>query len=226
MCLWSARRITSLGTTAATLATLSAAIMASAKAKSNSNSNSLTPKVFALDLDGCVWEPEMYELWGRGGAPFTPTGDGNLKDRAGNKVSLMGDVRNILTELATEDRWKDTKVAIASRCDEPSWAAECIKKFRLNQGLKLDDAIDGPREIHKGCKTIHLKNISKQTGVALEDMVFFDDQYGNCRDVASIGVTAVYTPDGLTRKAFDEALDKFPSKGKILGPKNSGPMFW
>ena len=27
------------------------------------------PKVVVFDLDGCVWDPEMYELWG-GGAPF------------------------------------------------------------------------------------------------------------------------------------------------------------
>ena len=27
------------------------------------------PKVIVFDLDGCVWDPEMYELWG-GGAPF------------------------------------------------------------------------------------------------------------------------------------------------------------
>ena len=32
----------------------------------------LLPKVLAFDLDGCVWDPEMHELWGRGGAPFTP----------------------------------------------------------------------------------------------------------------------------------------------------------
>ena len=28
------------------------------------------PKVVVFDLDGCVWDPEMYELWGSGGAPF------------------------------------------------------------------------------------------------------------------------------------------------------------
>ena len=26
------------------------------------------PKVFVFDLDGCCWDPEMYELYG--GAPF------------------------------------------------------------------------------------------------------------------------------------------------------------
>lgn len=28
------------------------------------------PKIVALDLDGTVWSPDMYMLWG-GGAPFT-----------------------------------------------------------------------------------------------------------------------------------------------------------
>ena len=27
------------------------------------------PKAFVFDLDGCCWDPEMYELWG-GGSPF------------------------------------------------------------------------------------------------------------------------------------------------------------
>ena len=32
------------------------------------------PKAVVFDLDGCVWRPEMYELWG-GGAPFKDNGD-------------------------------------------------------------------------------------------------------------------------------------------------------
>jgi hypothetical protein len=36
----------------------------------SSSSSSLSPRVLVFDLDGCVWEPEMYELWGRGGSPF------------------------------------------------------------------------------------------------------------------------------------------------------------
>ena len=33
------------------------------------NTMTALPKVVVFDLDGCVWDPEMYELWG-GGAPF------------------------------------------------------------------------------------------------------------------------------------------------------------
>lgn len=203
-------------------------MMASPSSSSSSSASSPAgplPRVLVFDLDNCVWSPEMYELWGSGGAPFTPTKDGNLKDRSGERVFLMGDVRNIFRELATLDRWKDTRVAIASRCDEPSWAAECIKKFSVGEGILLDQVFDGPREIHKGCKTTHLKNIAKKTGVPLQDMIFFDDQYGNCRDVAELGVTVAYTPNGVTRQIFQEALGKFPSPGKILGPKHRGSLY-
>ena len=49
------------------------------------------PKVVVFDLDGCLWEPEMYELWG-GGAPFSDNGDGTLADRSDVTVRLLGAV--------------------------------------------------------------------------------------------------------------------------------------
>ena len=70
-----------------------------------------------------------------------------------------------------------------------------------------------------GSKTLHLRAISKKTGVPLEDMIFFDNEYGNCETVAGIGVTVLYTPEGVTREGFEEALKKFPAPGQILGPK-------
>ena len=41
----------------------------------------ILPRVLVFDLDGCVWNPEMYELWGRGGAPFTPRYKRVLQDQ-------------------------------------------------------------------------------------------------------------------------------------------------
>jgi hypothetical protein len=34
----------------------------------SSSTNASSPRVLVFDLDGCVWDPEMYELYG--GAPF------------------------------------------------------------------------------------------------------------------------------------------------------------
>ena len=95
-----------------------------------SSASGTLPRALVFDLDGCLWAPEMYELWGRGGAPFTLMKNGNLKDRGGEEVGLLGDVRNIMLELKTDEKWKDTVIGVASTCDEPSWARECIQKVR------------------------------------------------------------------------------------------------
>ncbi|TRY72414.1 hypothetical protein TCAL_03961 [Tigriopus californicus] len=179
------------------------------------------PSAMVFDLDGCVWDPEMYELWGSGGAPFTQQSNGDLLDRSKQRVVLMGDVRNIMKEFKLDPKWKGTTISIASRCDEPSWAAECIKKFQVGEGLTLDHVFDSnTREIYKGCKSGHLKTIARKTGFDLKDMMFFDNEYGNCQTVAKMGVTTVYTPNGVTREVFENGLSNFPTiDGTILGPK-------
>ena len=58
----------------------------------------------------------MYELlYGTGGAPFKSRPDGDLIDKSGNIIFLLGDVRDIMYELKTDEKWKNTKVAIASK---------------------------------------------------------------------------------------------------------------
>ena len=74
------------------------------------------PKALVFDLDGCCWDPEMYELWG-GGSPFKENKvnkekshqykclqDGTISDKRGTKVHLLGDVRDILHELHTDPK--------------------------------------------------------------------------------------------------------------------------
>ncbi len=51
------------------------------------------PKVVVFDLDGCVWYPEMYMLWG-GGTPFKTQANGDLKDKIGQKCYLMGTLKS------------------------------------------------------------------------------------------------------------------------------------
>jgi magnesium-dependent phosphatase 1 len=175
------------------------------------------PKVVVFDLDGCVWWPEMYMLWG-GGSPFSQQPNGDLKDSAGKKTYLMGAVREIMHELKTSPRWAASKVAVASSCDEPAWARECIKKFCVGDGVPLSDII-APNliEIYKArSKQVHLTAISKASGVAFEEMMFLDNESGNCRAVAQLGVTVVYTPNGVTAEEWAHALQVFPQPGQII----------
>ena len=72
-------------------------------------------------------------------------------------------------------------------------------------------------EIHKANKRAHLTSIAERTGIELSEMLFLDNEYGNCQDVSSIGVTVAYTPDGVTRDAWETALESFPrSIGDII----------
>ena len=98
----------------------------------SSNAVQRPPKLIAFDLDGTIWTPDMYQLWG-GGAPFVADGDGTKKlfDKTGAPVTLLGISGCILQELKTDDRWGDTKVAWVSCTDEPVWAAECMNLFKV-----------------------------------------------------------------------------------------------
>ncbi|CAJ1935140.1 unnamed protein product [Cylindrotheca closterium] len=51
-----------------------------------------------------------------------------------------------------------------------------------------------------------------------KDMVFFDNEAGNCKQVAKLGVTCVYTPKGVTYEAWQNAIQNFPAN-RVLGPK-------
>ena len=98
----------------------------------SSNAVQRLPKLIAFDLDGTIWTPDLYRLWG-GGAPFVADGDGSerLFDKTGAPLSLLGISSCVLQELKTEDRWSDTKVAWVSCTDEPEWAAECLNLFKV-----------------------------------------------------------------------------------------------
>jgi len=184
--------------------------------------NKQVPKAFVFDLDGCCWDPEMYELWG-GGAPFKENKDGTLSDKNGTKVHLLGDVKNILHELKTDPKWADSIVAVASTCDEPKWAKECIRKFSVGDGLKIFDVFqEDCTEIYKAYgKDIHMREIAKKSGIDLSEMIFFDNQTNNTSCVAGMkGPTVVYTPEGVTRALFQEGLDQFPAPGKVIGPQS------
>eukprot|EP00287_Rhodomonas_sp_CCMP768_P008536 CAMPEP_0196731442 /NCGR_PEP_ID=MMETSP1091-20130531/11176_1 /TAXON_ID=302021 /ORGANISM="Rhodomonas sp., Strain CCMP768" /LENGTH=172 /DNA_ID=CAMNT_0042074579 /DNA_START=174 /DNA_END=692 /DNA_ORIENTATION=- len=168
------------------------------------------PRVVAFDLDATLWYPEMYQLWG-GGAPFKKNTDGTLSDRSGTTCYLMGNSAAIIRELKTDPKWADSKVAVCSCTDEPSWADECMRKFEVAPGMPLKEAID-IEEIYKGGKSKHFKSIHAKTGIPFEDMIFFDNEEHNCRTVAPLGVTCIYTPRGMTAAEWERGLKEYSKR--------------
>ena len=46
-------------------------------------------------------------------------------------------------------------------------------------------------------------------GIAFSDMLFFDDDPNNIRDVSALGVCSILTPQGVTEEAWQEGLATF-----------------
>lgn len=180
---------------------------------STSSAPARRPRLVVFDLDGTLWDPEMYHLWGGGGAPFKPARDnsGDVEDRSGTIVHLLGNSRPLLADLTRADEWKDTQVGVASSTDEPDWAEECMQKIVVVPGdepLKMKQCIDW-EVIRKGNKRDHFRDLQRKTGVEFADMIFFDNERRNIVAVEPLGVTCVLVPRGMTTKKWDEGLRDF-----------------
>lgn len=189
----------------------------------------VVPKAVVFDLDACCWYPEMYMM--QSGAPFKKTGDFNTmvscKEEA---VKLLGMTRGVWALLNASPRFAKTHVCVASRCDEPEWAVDLLKLFEAEPGVTFWNVLgNGERaEIYKGSKRNHFRALQKKTKVAFEDMLFFDDDPANIRDVSGLGVHCVLTPDGVTGAKWEEGLQAYakakggspyPEPEEVDGPK-------
>ena len=149
-------------------------------------------------------------LWG-GGAPFKQGAtcpNNTLTDRSGTSVRLLADVAASWAECHRRiQAGQSLLVGIASRSDEPQWARECLRKFFVAPGVTMMDVVTEERcEIYKGSKRDHFAALQRKTGISYGRMAFFDDDMSNVRDVQGLGVHCFYTPDGVTRKLFEDGL--------------------
>jgi magnesium-dependent phosphatase 1 len=199
------------------------------------SNNPKKPKLIVFDLDGCLWKPELYELARRRRkgdnappqqSPFVPLAGGNrCRSQGGSVVTLHADVPSILHELATAEEWSDTQLAISSRTDQPEWARELLGLFALPASSKksndtpqtLQEVISGPWEmVSTERKVLHFERLSEQTNIPLEQMMFFDNDIGNCKSVSRMGVT-VGLAAPLTRTIFERTMAKYPVKWGVVG---------
>ena len=168
------------------------------------------PRLIAFDLDGTVWKPDMYELWG-GGPPFQTTASPDvLHDSSSATVTLCGNIRDILHELSTSSHWSNTKVCYVSCTDEPSWAAACLDMFQTTEGAPLSDSVHRDlNQIYKANKQVHFQNLHKTTGVEYRDMLFFDNEKHNCETVSKLGVVCIHCQNGMNSDIWSRALETF-----------------
>lgn len=98
------------------------------------------------------------------------------------------------------------RLGVASRTEQPGWARELLEL------LGLGDCFDF-RAIYPGDKQRHFHQLQSESGVAFEDMLFFDDEERNIRSVGSLGVISWHVERGVSQVAFNAALAAWRDRG-------------
>lgn len=102
----------------------------------------------------------------------------------------------------------EAEMAAASRTAAPDIATKMMKLIQVREGQSVNDVVRY-KVWGTGSKVAHFKELHARTGIAYEDMLFFDDETRN-RDVErKLGVMFILVEDGVTRKVYDDALAKW-----------------
>lgn len=151
------------------------------------------PRLIVFDLD--------FTLWDCGGTwcdcltpPFRIV-QGRVLDRRGSHVQIYPFARKVF-EWAAE---RNIPLALASRTEQPRWAIELLRLLELSSLFRW-------QQIFPDCKLRHFEALQRDSGIELQDMLFFDDEQRNIRDVSTLGVTCVHVPTGLNERIFFQGL--------------------
>lgn len=154
------------------------------------------PRLIVFDLD--------FTLWDCGGLwcdclhpPFRMNGQ-RVEDRTGRHVRLYDDIHDILDHCDNHS----ISIGLASRTEQPSWARELLEHLEVTH--RFDFA-----EIYPSSKLRHFAALKRASGIAYEEMLFFDDEMRNINEVSRLGVTSIYVRDGMTAELFYQSLDAF-----------------
>lgn len=166
---------------------------------SKSTSLNSVPSLIVFDLDNTLWTPELYQL--------RKLARNNQYPVAHQDVKLFPAARDMIMQMKKDEKFANTKFAVASRTKSVDWAHDLLNQFELRDWL---DFI----EIFPGDKKQHFRNLKSSSGIGFEEMLFFDDardgKYGNCEPVSSLGVLTVHCPNGIYEESiFENAMIQY-----------------
>lgn len=167
------------------------------------------PRLFVFDLDYTLW-PFWVDTHV---SPPLKAYDSHtsVSDRSGESFAFYRDVPSILTALNAHP---DTKVGAASRTSAPDLGREMLRLLHVEKRKAIE--YFNHLEIYPGSKITHFQRLQKVTGIAYEDMLFFDDEARN-RNVESLGVTMYLVRDGVTRPEIDKGVREWRKRKGLKG---------
>ncbi|XP_015676814.1 magnesium-dependent phosphatase 1 [Protobothrops mucrosquamatus] len=137
--------------------------------------------------------------------PFQKKSDGSVQDRNKRPVNLYPEVPEVLQQLQSEG----IAMATASRTGEIRGARQLLDLFDLNPYFRYT-------EIYPGSKITHFQRLNQQSGIPFHQMLFFDDESRNIRDVSTLGVVCVAVPRGMTLSLLREGMESFARSSDSL----------
>ncbi|KAM3463446.1 hypothetical protein MY5147_000155 [Beauveria neobassiana] len=207
-------KLSRTGTSASTTSTSSAAELSSVVPASLTDPDLPLPRLIVFDLDYTLW-PYWVDTH------VTPPLKANAAhtaatDRYGEDFAFYQDVPLILQLLprvaGSASTTPPIKLGVASRTSAVGIARDLLKMLHLpavegqQKARRAGDAFDAGTEIYPGSKIRHFETLQKRTGIAYEDMLFFDDESRNM-ETEKLGVTMRLIRDGLTWAEVEKGVE-------------------
>ena len=154
------------------------------------------PKLIVFDLDFTLWD--CGGTWCDCLSPPFALKQGRVVDSGGRHVRFYPDVVSILEFCETNH----IVAALASRTEQPEWARQLLQLLDATHRFAF-------QEIYPSSKRKHFTALGKQSEVGYSQMLFFDDEMRNIREVSDLGVTSIFVQDGLSQEVFEKGLGRF-----------------
>lgn len=176
--------------------------------------------MIVFDLDYTLW-PFWVDTHISG--PLKPSRDGKgltVTDRYGEECGFYTDVAGILWGIKD----KGIVLGAASRTSAPGLAREMLSLLHIPYSASEEEGVKGKKaislfdhlEIYPGDKRRHFKELREKSGVAFEEMLFFDDESRN-KNVEELGVVMQLIRDGVTRGEIDRGVEAWRKRNGRTG---------
>ncbi|XP_046735343.1 magnesium-dependent phosphatase 1-like [Diprion similis] len=153
------------------------------------------PRVIVFDLDYTLW-PFWVDTHVT--PPFRKGKGDKVVDAQNHTIKYYPEVPEVLKELVKDGY----ELGVASRTTEIQGANQLLKLFGWDKYFTY-------KEIYPGCKVTHFSKIQKNSGINLADMLFFDDEDRNIKDLTKVGVKSILVRNGVNREVVQNGLQQF-----------------
>lgn len=157
------------------------------------------PRLIVFDLDFTLWD--CGGTWCDCLSPPFRIDDHRVLDTRDSHVRIYDSIPGVFDWAGQHQ----IPMALASRTEQPRWAIELLQLLGLKSRFQW-------QQIFPDCKRTHFHALQQDSGIRFHDMLFFDDEQRNIRDVATLGVTCMHVPSGFSDVIFQQGLNLHASR--------------